>query len=49
MRRAAAKPSAPVGSTTIFIRSAKKRIAWTSSWSLAVSTSLTSRRMIGKV
>ena len=47
--RAAAKPRQPVGSTIIFMRSAKKRIASTSCASLAVSTSSTSRRMISKV
>ena len=49
MRRAAAKPRQPVGSTTIFMREAKKRIASTSSASVAVSTSSTSRRMISNV
>ena len=41
--QAAAKPRQPVGSTTIFMRSAKRRIAVTSCASLTVSTSSTSR------
>ena len=47
--RAAAKPRQPVGSTTSFMRSAKKRMQSTSWASVAVNTSFTSRRMIAKV
>src|SRR5207302_3288536 len=46
---APAKPRQPVGSTTIFIRSAKKRMPCTSWSSLAVRTSATSRRMMPNV
>jgi hypothetical protein len=47
--RAAANPRQPVGSTTIFMRSAKKRMHSMSSSSVAVSMSAAPRRMISNV